>query len=169
MKPKSNKTSALKGLLGAGAIAAVFLAFPFELKGAPESEGLLLRHSNFREVVQTIVKNRLNFRSEMPLSEDQKTKIRAILKGNQDEIRLLKEKRVEARRTFLNESKDDPTSAEALVAADEIASTARSRALLLAKIRSEVLPVLTAEQQAYAKTALAEVRSAVDKATEGIK
>jgi len=169
MKPKSKKTSILKGLLGAGAIAAVFLALPSELKGAPEPEGLLLRDSTFRDVAKTIVKNRLNFRSEMPLSDDQKTRIRAVLKSNQDEIRILKEKRIAAKLSFRNASKDNPTSAEALVAADGMASTARSRALLIAKIRSEVLPILTEEQQAHAKIALAEIRAAVDKATERIK
>ena len=168
MKPKSNNPSVFKGLLGASALTAVFLAFSTVLKGAPESEGLSQRKSNFRNVVQVIVKNRLNFQSETRLSEDQKTRIRAVLQNNQDEILLLKEKGLAARRSFQETNKDGFISPLAHVSADDIGKIASSRALLMAKIRSEVLPILTPEQQAYARQALAEVRNTIDRDTENI-
>ena len=65
-------------------------------------------------------------------------------------------------------NKDGFISPLAHVSADDIGKIASSRALLMAKIRSEVLPILTPEQQAYARQALAEVRNTIDRDTENI-
>ncbi len=162
MKLKLNKTQLFSGLLGAGVVSAVFLFGASSLRAAPDSEDFELRRSNARGVVQTVVRNLLNFRNEVPLSEAQKTEIQTIVKSHRDEIRAQMEKGVSVRKAFHEAALIDPESEATLAAADEIAALARSRALLSAKIRSEIWPTLTGEQQEYAEKALEEVRGAVD-------
>lgn len=113
----------------------------------------------------TVARNVLNFRHETPLSDGQKQQIASILSNHRTEIRSQVGRSHEARRAML-EAVDQagPTSPAASAAAAKIGEAARDRALLIARVGSEIKPVLTPEQLNRVRAALQEVEAAVDSA-----
>lgn len=132
------------------------------LRAATQSDDVLLRQARGREVVKTALNQMLNFRKTMPLSEEQKSKIRVVVESHSAEIKAQAKRGSDARAAFREASRNAPESEEALAAATEIGEVARSRALLGAKIRAEVRPLLTPEQQDYLESAIKEVQVAID-------
>jgi Spy/CpxP family protein refolding chaperone len=88
-----------------------------------------------------------SLRSDLDLSSDQKDKIRSIIKSHQANLKAQwssgKAARESMKKANLNHG---PDSAETRAAADAIGTIARNRSLLLAKIATEVRPVLNPEQ-----------------------
>jgi Spy/CpxP family protein refolding chaperone len=118
-----------------------------------------------RAVMATVARNVLNFRHDTPLSASQKQQIAAILSNHKEEIRAQAGRSRDARRAML-EAVDQagPASTAATAAADKIGGAARERALLAARIGSEIKPLLTPEQLSRVRVALQEVEAAVDSA-----
>lgn len=158
MKKSMIKKSALAlSLLGVGAFAVS--GFSPTLKAAEEA---LLENKRPRKVMQTMLRNRLNFRAEHPLSEQQKQQIKEIVSTHRTEIQEQVKNSRDARVSFQEAAKADPDSAATEAAAEKIASTTKDRLLLRAKIRAKVWPILTEEQQAFLDEARADVLSSVD-------
>ncbi len=116
-----------------------------------------------RGLVREVVRELLDLRKEAALSEDQRTQIKGILKSHKSEIAAQFKAGSAARHAMQDavEAKG-PESAQALKAADGIAATARSRALLIAKIATEIRPVLTPEQQKLAKATRDRIEEMID-------
>ena len=114
-------------------------------------------------MVREIVRELLNLRKEAAVGEDQRAEIKGILKSHSSEIATQFKTARDARHAMQDavEAKG-PESAEALKAADGIAASARSRALLIAKITTEIRPVLTPEQMKLAKATRERIEEMLD-------
>jgi len=83
------------------------------------------------------------FRRETPLSAEQKQKVREVLASHRSEIRAQWEKGREARRALEAATKTSgPDSQATRQAAEKVGEAVRDRALLKAKIGSEIRPLL---------------------------
>ncbi|GEM_PF-4236878 len=82
---------------------------------------------------------------DTPLSPEQKEKVRAIFKAHRAELRTVREK-TEAAHLALTEATKGADSAAVASAAARVGDAARDRALLHARIASEIRPLLTPEQ-----------------------
>lgn len=152
--------------------AAGFTAIPALAKASSETgvAGVLGEdflpgqgHGKFREVIRTAMRNLMNFRHETPLSTEQKQKARSVIESHRSEIHAQLEKGRDARRTMLGLMKTSgPDDAATREAADKIGNAARDRALLIAKVASEIRPLLTPEQLKRIETARTEIESQVD-------
>lgn len=120
--------------------------------------------SSIREVIRTAVRHFLNFRKETPLSDEQKTAIAKILEEHRPEIQAQLTQGRDARRAMEAAAKENATSPATMAAAEKIGSIARDRALLMARIRAQVRPLLTDEQQKQIESARGEIESLVDAA-----
>ena len=86
-------------------------------------------------------------REDLNLSRSQKSRIREILMAHQEEIHAQRTAAKDARSTMKSAMETHGAdSTQADKAADGIARTAKSRALLVATIFSEIRPILTPEQ-----------------------
>ncbi|XHR27239.1 MAG: Spy/CpxP family protein refolding chaperone [Chthoniobacteraceae bacterium] len=94
---------------------------------------------------------------DTPLSPEQKEKVRAVLKAHRPEIRAAREK-AEAAHLALTEASKGSDAAAINHAADQVGEAARDRALLRARIASEIRPLLTPEQVKSLDTFRAEFR-----------
>lgn len=118
---------------------------------------------NTRGVVRELVQELLNFRKEAGLTDAQRTQVKDIMKSHKDEIRTQFMSGRDARRSMQQAVEaGGPESTGAQQAADSIAAVARSRALLIAKITSEIRPVLTADQLKLAQTTRERIEEIVD-------
>lgn len=141
-------------LIAATSATAVLAAGP--------SDEVLLRQAKVREVVRTVVRNLMEFRKDTPLSDEQKTQIRDIVQTYHSDMRQQAETGKAAREAFRKAAAESPDSKETLAAAEAIGNAARDRALLAAKIRAEVRPLLTPEQQASIESTWKSVSDKVD-------
>lgn len=122
-------------------------------------------HGRFREVIRTAMRNMLNFRHETPLTAEQKRKARGVLESHRSDIRTQMEKGRDARRAMMDAVKaSGPDAVATKEAADKIGNAARDRALLMAKVASEIRPLLTAEQLERVEAARTEIESQMDAA-----
>ncbi len=86
--------------------------------------------------------------SELDLSAAQRTQIRGILKSHADEILAQVRASMDARRTLHEAVVTQPSDDAAIRSlAAQIGQAHADGALLMVKIRSEIVPVLTAEQK----------------------
>ena len=86
--------------------------------------------------------------SELDLSAAQRTQIRGILKSHADEILAHVRASMDARRTLHEAVMTQPSDDAAIRSlAAQIGQVHADGALLMVKIRSEILPVLTADQK----------------------
>lgn len=120
--------------------------------------------SSIREIVRTAARHFLNFRKETPLSDEQKTAISKIMNEHRAEIQTQFAKGREARRSMAAAAKESASSSATKAAAEKIGDNARDRALLVARIGSEVRPLLTVEQQKQIESAREEIEALVDSA-----
>lgn len=161
---KSMITQSVLCLLGAAGIGA------FVVQAAPSDTDVFMpERAKARPVIQAIVRNLLNFRQQMPLSDEQKTKVRAVVDSHKAEILGQVKNARAARSAFHEAAKADPKSDAAVAAAGKIGEAAKNRALIAATIRSEVWPVLTEQQQQFAEKALNEVRAAAGQAISDLE
>jgi len=154
--------------------AAGFTAIPALAKASTENSiaGVLGEdfvpgqgHGKFREVIRTAMRHMLNFRHETPLSAEQKQKARGVIESHRSEIRSQMERGRDARRAMMDAVKGSgPDAAATKEAADKIGNAARDRALLMARVASEIKPLLTPEQLKRVESARAEIESDVDAA-----
>lgn len=148
-------------------VAMPALALPKigSLKGAeaglpPEA----VRH-HLRGIVQTVMRHALNFRQETPLTSEQREKIGIVLTKHREEVRSLMQRGKEARFGFEEVARTSgPDSAATREAAEKLADIARDRALMTARIGSEMRPLLTEGQQKSLANARAEIHDLVDAA-----
>lgn len=141
-------------LITATSATAVFAANP--------SDEVLLRQAKVREVVRTVVRNLMDFRKETPLSDEQKTRIREVVQTYHSDMRQQAETGKAAREAFRKAAAESPDSKETLAAAEAIGNAARDQALLAARIRAEVRPILTPEQQDSIESAWKSVSGKVE-------
>ena len=94
-----------------------------------------------------IAQELLQVRQDLNLTRNQKSQIRQVLMDYKDEIKAQRATGQQARNRMKTASETyGPDSKEANTAADGIASAAKSRALLVAVIFSEIRPILSPEQ-----------------------
>ena len=148
------------------ALAAMAVAFGATTREASESMGSLASGpygGKIRTLISTIRNEIHDFRQQTPLTDAQRDQVKAILQSHKSEIGAQFKKGSEARRNMREAvSQSGPESAETLKASDGIADAAKSRALLLAKISSEVSPILTPEQRQHVGDARARIENMVD-------
>lgn len=85
---------------------------------------------------------------QLHLNQDQRTQIRAILKTHADEIEAQLRASRDARRALHDAATAEPVDEAAIRSlAEQLGDAHAGGALLLARIRAEALPILTAEQQ----------------------
>lgn len=148
-------------------IVAAALAWPkpgwFHDAGAGLLPDIVRGHA--RGIIRCALRNWLDFRESTPLSNDQRTKVGAMIEKHRDEVRALVARDRDARRGLEAAAKNDGAdAANTREPADKIASVARDCALFSARIGSEVRRLLTAEQQKRIEAARKEVRELVDAA-----
>lgn len=118
---------------------------------------------NGRGMVREVVRELLNLREEINLTDEQRAAIKGVVKSHKDEIGTQFKSGRDARRSMRQAVEaGGPDSAEALAAADAIAAAARSRALLVARITSEIRPILTPDQLKLAHDARERIEEMID-------
>ncbi len=130
-------------------------------RSAEIGEGIIpdQTRSSIREIVRTAVRHFLNFRKQTPLSEEQKAAIAKILAENREEIRAQINQGRSARHAMEAAVKENGSTK---AAAEKIGDAARDRALLMARIGSQVRPLLIPAQQKQLEDARAEIEGLVD-------
>ncbi|OYV02801.1 MAG: hypothetical protein CFE26_21790 [Verrucomicrobiales bacterium VVV1] len=148
-------------LASAAVLAATVHAISPNSATPATGSGMFRGHA--REVVMGIIGELKDLRAKVALTEDQRSQIQGIVKSHKPEIGSQLEKGRDARRAMQAAVEaHGADSAEASKAADAVADAARSRALLTAKIRSEVAPVLTQEQREEMKATRGRIEDSVD-------
>jgi len=148
-------------ILSCACIAATAVAGNNAFSGSDDSPGL--PGKPLRTILSTVVRELLDFRHDTPLSAGQKSQIAAILETHRAEIHTQMEHARDARRAMLDAVNAAGASSPAATdAAAKIGDAARDRALLTARIGSEIKPLLTPEQQSRLQNAIKDVESTVD-------
>jgi Spy/CpxP family protein refolding chaperone len=89
----------------------------------------------------------------LDLTDDQKVKIKVVLKSHADEIKTQLQASAAARQTLHDAVMAQPADENAIrAAAQQVGLTQGDGAILLAKIRREVEPILTSEQKEKVQT-----------------
>lgn len=140
----------------AAAIPAMAFGRSFDI-----GEGIIpdQTRSSIREIVRTVVRHVQDFRKRTPLSDEQKTAISKILEEHRTEIRVQISKGRDAHHAIaaaVEENGDTRTAAE------KVGNAARDRALLMARIATQVRPLLTLAQQKQIEEARSEIEGLVD-------
>ena len=131
--------------------------------GATSTTGPGQFRGHAREVVMGIIGELRELRSKIALTGDQRSQIQEIVLTHKSEIGTQLEKGRDARRAMRDAVEaHGADSSEVTKAADAVADAARSRALLTAKIRSEVAPILTPEQREEIKSTRGRIEDSVD-------
>lgn len=116
-------------------------------------------------LARTAVRHLLNFRHETPLDDTQRAQVSAVLQKHRPQVHALMKRGRDARRSFEETvKKGGPDSAAARQSAEQMAGVTRDRALLTAKIGSEVRPLLTSGQQRHLEQMRSELLGLVDSA-----
>ncbi|MBK1883883.1 periplasmic heavy metal sensor [Luteolibacter pohnpeiensis] len=89
----------------------------------------------------------MKIRDDLNLTQSQRSQVREVLLSHKDELKAQRAAAQDARSKMKSATETyGADSKEADTAADGIASVAKSRALLVASIFSEIRPILTPEQ-----------------------
>jgi Spy/CpxP family protein refolding chaperone len=157
-------------LIAAAALVAAFATITHAASSAdPSTTSFGSFRSGVRALVSDIAQELANLRAQAPLSDAQRKDVRNVVQSHKSEIRAQFEKGRDARRAMIDAvAQKGPDSPEALKAADAIGEAARNRALLTAKVASEITPLLTPEQKTLAKSALERIKDKVDGMFSGI-
>lgn len=119
--------------------------------------------SRLRVLFSGIGQELREFRQQAPLSDQQRSQVKDILKSHKSEIAAQFQKGKEAHRNMKDAvEQSGPDSALTLKAADSVGDAARTRALLVGKIASEIAQILTPEQRKLAGEARTRIESTVD-------
>lgn len=156
-------------LIAAATLAAAFATITHAASTGNEAAAGGTWRSGIRSLVSDITRELLNLREQAPLSAEQRTEVRDVLESHKAEIRAQFEKGRDARRAMIDAvAQKGPDSAEAQKAADAIGEVARNRAMLTAKVVSEITPLLTPQQKTLAKDALERIEGKVDDMFSGL-
>jgi Spy/CpxP family protein refolding chaperone len=157
-------------LIAAAALVATFATITHAASPADESTaGFGSLRSGIRTLVTDIAQELANLRAEAPLTDAQRKEVRSVVQSHKAEIRAQFEKGRDARRAMIDAvAQNGPDSPEAQKAADAIGEVARNRALLTAKVVSEITPLLTPQQKTLAKDALERIEGKVDDMFSGL-
>ena len=148
-------------LAAAAALAATVHAVSQNDAASAVGSGMFRGHA--REVIAGIVGELKGLRSQLNITEGQRTQIQGVVKSHKPEIAAQLEKGRDARRAMRDAVEaHGPDSAETMKATDAVADSARARALLVAKISSEVSPILTSEQREQVKATRSRIEDSVD-------
>lgn len=101
--------------------------------------------------------------ARLGLSDAQKEQVKGIVQGHRDEMKGLAERLRQARRGIADTIANDGDEAAIRAKSAELAGAQADLAVLGAKVRKEVLAVLTPEQQAKAKSFRLGARERVDR------
>jgi Spy/CpxP family protein refolding chaperone len=106
----------------------------------------------------------LTLRSELDLTDEQRQQVRTVIKSHRSEI-LTTVKSVRDARTQLRDivMKEDVSETDIRSAADNLGKAIADASVQRAKLRQEIVPIFTAEQQKQVRDFLAENDAAVDK------
>jgi Spy/CpxP family protein refolding chaperone len=106
----------------------------------------------------------LTLRSELDVTADQRAQIHEVLKSHRSEIvatvKLLYDARTDLRDVVMTDEADE---SEIRSAADALGNAIADAAVKRAKLRKEIAPLLTPEQQELVREFMAENDAAVDK------
>ena len=147
------------------ASAAVLAATVHAISPSTASSGLGSGpfRGHAREVIVGIIGELKDLRAKVALTDDQRAQIQGVLKSHKPEIATQLAKGRDARRAMRDAVEaHGAESTEATKAADAVADAARSRALLVAKVSSEVAPILTPEQREQVKATRGRIEDSVD-------
>ena len=148
------------------AVAAVGFAAP--KAGAKKAGGMCpLADTPLGHVISGCIGRLMVLHSEINITPDQKAKIHEILASHRAQIaetvKSVQDKRVVLRNAVLS-GKDD--EAQIRAAADELGKAISDAAVKASKLRNEIAPVLTEEQQHMIGKFLKENDAAIDKFLE---
>lgn len=148
-------------LASAAVLAATVHAISPNSATPATGSGMFRGHA--REVVMGIIGELKDLRAKVALTDDQRSQIQSIVKSHKPEIGTQLEKGRDARRAMQDAVEaHGADSTEVAKAADAVADAARSRVMLIAKIRSEVAPILTPEQREEMKATRSRIEDSVD-------
>ncbi len=135
----------------AGTLGTVAVGAPLGAAAGRNMDGRWA-HTPLGRLVSGHVGRLLVLRSEMNLSEEQRARIKEVLVGHKPEITKAA-KGVWEKRTSLREAVLDETADEAAIrkAADDLSKAIGDAAVLAARIRGQVAPVLNEEQKKLVK------------------
>ncbi|MDD4888507.1 MAG: Spy/CpxP family protein refolding chaperone [Phycisphaerae bacterium] len=142
----------------AGPLAADELGLPPAATNGDRPHGRMLR---------AIGRHVLGLPDEINLTADQKQQIGKVLKGHKAEIIPVFKQLRDDHRKLQSAVRAEPTDEKAIrSAAEHLGKDIGDAAVLRAKIRKEVLPILTDEQKAKLEKFRANVQGSVDKALD---
>jgi len=165
MKIRTLLFAGLTGLVLIGGVRMTVNAAtdPNVIEAKSADENAFPHRGQLREIFAKLKQNFSEFREQTPLSKEQKGKIASILKANRQEIKAQLTEGAQARRALdasvEQSSADSPASQ---TAAERIGESAEKRALLIARLSTEIKPILTPEQAKRLKGAKEEIQSSVD-------
>ncbi|HCD34620.1 MAG TPA: hypothetical protein DER01_19585 [Phycisphaerales bacterium] len=141
---------------GIGAAAA-----PTQIKNAATHT---FRDSPVGRLIQGQVGRMLTLRSELNLTDQQRTLIRQIITNHKPELASLAKQIVEQKRA-IREAVIKPDNQEADIhkAAENLAKTITQTAVLAGQIRAEVFAVLTVKQRQLIESSITDRHQAVDR------
>ncbi|NUQ63272.1 MAG: Spy/CpxP family protein refolding chaperone [Pirellulales bacterium] len=143
-----------------GALAATAAAAP----GAAKRHGHRLAETPLGRLISGNIGRMLVLRSELNLTDEQRSKIREVLVSHKQEIakraKAVWEKRNALREEVLASGTDEPKIRSL---AGELTQAVADAAVLASKLRDEIAPVLSDEQRELVKKHLAECDGAVAK------
>ncbi len=154
--------------LGAGLLASV-LAVGAVAAGTSVDDGPAFTPGEFRntalgKLISGNIGRAMVLRSELDVTDEQRAKVREVLKSHKDEIGGLLTKGIEQRRALRDAtSTDDPDEEAIRAAADQLGKTIGEAAVLKAKIRSELRPHFTDEQVKRVEEFMNERDASIDK------
>ncbi len=156
--------SKLFACLAVGLFSTVAIGAPLGAAAAKKWEGGPVAHSPLGRLVSGQIGRLMVLRSELNLTDEQRARVKETLKAHKPEIaaagKAVWEKRVALRDLVLDEKADEPAIRKA---ADDLARSIGDAAVLAAKIRGEVAPVLTDEQKKLIRQTRLECREATEK------
>jgi Spy/CpxP family protein refolding chaperone len=146
----------IAGSLLAGAVVAAVAAEEGTRPG--------LKNTPLGRLISGCVGRMMVLRSELDLTSQQRDEVHKILKGHRQQIvqqaHALWEKRVALRETVLKSGAEE---AEIRKAAGDLAQQIGDAAVLAAKLRAEIAPLLTPEQQKLIQKYFSDNEQAVEK------
>jgi Spy/CpxP family protein refolding chaperone len=100
--------------------------------------------------------------AQLGLSNDQKQQIKGILRGHRQDIRSFSDRRRQVRRALVDAILDDESEVVIRQKSADLAQVQADAAVFAATLHKQVFAVLTADQQAMAKTLRARALDRID-------
>jgi len=108
-------------------------------------------------------------KGQLSLTPEQKARIGAALRGRKAEVVALVKRVHDARRALQNAVRTEPVNEQTIrQAAGKVGDAVADGAVLWARVRAEVLAILTPEQRAKVEAVRKDIETSVDKAVDGL-